>query len=111
MLWTRTIGSTIVGQAVDTTLVVILTFIGSVPAHTLLNAILTGYALKVGYEVLATPLTYLVIRRLKIAEQSDIFDRNENFNPFSFSGTTPAPDSEPDPDDRSILNTTGLSSK
>jgi queuosine precursor transporter len=85
MLWTRTIGSTVVGQAVDTFLVVTLTFIGTVPARTLINAILTGYALKVGYEILATPLTYLVIRRLKIAEQSDIFDYNENFNPFSFS--------------------------
>ena len=89
-LWTRTIGSTVVGQAVDTVLVVTLTFIGTVPAHTLINAMLTGYALKVGYEVLATPLTYLVIRRLKIAEQSDIFDYNQNFNPFSFS----APNSE-----------------
>ncbi len=85
MLWTRTIGSTVVGQAVDTVLVVTLTFAGTIPAHTLLNTILTGYGLKVGYEVLATPLTYLVIRRLKIAEQSDIFDWNENFNPFSFS--------------------------
>jgi queuosine precursor transporter len=95
MLWTRTIGSTIVGQAVDTFLVVILTFAGTVPVNTMLNAILTGYALKVGYEVLATPITYLVIRRLKIAEQSDIFDRNENFNPFSFSGPAANPNPLP----------------
>jgi queuosine precursor transporter len=90
MLWTRTIGSTVVGQAVDTVLVVTLTFAGTIPARTLLNAILTGYALKVAYEVLATPLTYLIIRRLKIAEQSDVFDRNENFNPFSFARPDPA---------------------
>lgn len=84
-LWTRTIGSTIVGQAVDTTLVIILTFVGTVPARTLFSMIATGYALKVGYEVLATPLTYLVINRLKAAEQADAFDRHENFNPFSFA--------------------------
>jgi queuosine precursor transporter len=84
-LWTRTIGSTIVGQAVDTVLVIILTFGGVYPVRILLNIIVTGYALKVGYEVLATPLTYLVINWLKRAEQSDAFDRHESFNPFSFA--------------------------
>jgi uncharacterized integral membrane protein (TIGR00697 family) len=87
-LWTRTIGSTIVGQAVDTALVITLTFAGVVPATTILNMIATGYALKVGYEVLATPLTYLVINRLKAAEQADAFDRNQSFNPFSLSGSS-----------------------
>ncbi|RZU43463.1 queuosine precursor transporter [Edaphobacter modestus] len=85
MLWTRTIGSTIVGQAVDTTLVVFLTFAGTVSVRTLGNMIATGYLLKVGYEVLATPLTYVVIHWLKRAEGADAFDRNESFNPFSFS--------------------------
>jgi queuosine precursor transporter len=84
-LWTRTIGSTIVGQAVDTALVITLTFAGVVPATTILNMIATGYALKVGYEVLATPVTYLVIHWLKAAEQADAFDRGQNFNPFSLS--------------------------
>jgi len=84
-LWTRTIGSTVVGQAVDTALVVVLTFAGTVPLSTIANMILTGYLLKVGYEVLATPLTYLVINWLKKAEHSDVFDRHENFNPFAFS--------------------------
>jgi hypothetical protein len=86
MLWTRTIGSTVVGQAVDTTLVVFLTFVGTVPLHILGNMIATGYLLKVGYEVLATPITYLVIGWLKQEEGVDAFDRNESFNPFSFSG-------------------------
>lgn len=86
MLWTRTIGSTIVGQAVDTTLVVLLTFGGTIPLSTLGNMILTAYLLKVAYEVLATPFTYLVIHWLKVVERSDVFDRKENFNPFSFSG-------------------------
>jgi queuosine precursor transporter len=84
-LWTRTIGSTVVGQAVDTTLVIILTFIGTIPLRTLGNMILTGYALKVGYEVLATPLTYVIINWLKKAERADAFDRHESFNPFSFA--------------------------
>ena len=92
-LWTRTIGSTVVGQAVDTALVITLTFAGVVPATTILNMIATGYALKVGYEVLATPLTYLVIRWLKAAEQADAFDRNQSFNPFSLSsGAASTPD-------------------
>jgi uncharacterized integral membrane protein (TIGR00697 family) len=85
MLWTRTVGSTIVGQGVDTVLVIMLTFGGIYPARVLVNIILTGYALKVGYEVIATPLTYLVINWLKRAEHADAFDRHENFNPFSFA--------------------------
>jgi uncharacterized integral membrane protein (TIGR00697 family) len=92
-LWTRTIGSTVVGQAVDTALVITLTFAGVVPATTILNMIATGYALKVGYEVLATPITYVIIHWLKAAEQADAFDRNQNFNPFSLaSGAASATD-------------------
>src|ERR1700757_1793715 len=88
MLWTRTIGSTVVGQAVDTVLVIALTFGGIYPVHTLLNIMATGYALKVGYEVIATPLTYLVIHWLKRTEHSDAFDRHQSFNPFSFAEKT-----------------------
>ena len=112
-LWTRTIGSTIVGQAVDTTLVITLTFAGTVGStvvgqlvdttlvitimfagkfstHKLMLIIVEGYLLKVAYEVMATPLTYLVINWLKRAEHSDAFDRHESFNPFSFrEGETP----------------------
>ena len=84
-LWTRTIGSTIVGQAVDTVLVITLTFAGTYGVRTLLNIIVTGYLLKVSYEVLATPLTYVVIHWLKKVEHADAFDRNESFNPFSFA--------------------------
>ncbi len=84
-LWTRTIGSTVVGQAVDTVVVIFLTFAGTVPVPTMFNMVLTGYCLKVAYEVLATPLTYLVVNWLKRAEQSDVFDRQESFNPFVFS--------------------------
>lgn len=85
MLWTRTIGSTVVGQAVDTTVVILLTFGGTVPLAVLGNMIATGYLLKVGYEIVATPITYLVIDWLKQAEGADVFDRHERFNPFSIS--------------------------
>lgn len=86
-LWTRTVGSTIVGQAVDTTLVVTLMFVGTAPAATLVKIILVGYFLKVIYEVLATPLTYLVVGWLKHAEGIDTFDTHTNFNPFHIFGS------------------------
>ncbi|HEY4356618.1 MAG TPA: queuosine precursor transporter [Acidobacteriaceae bacterium] len=86
MLWTRTVGSTVVGQAVDTTLVVFITFVGVVPIRELIPMILTGYLLKVGYEVIATPLTYLVVNWLKRIEGVDTFDAHTNFNPFRFGG-------------------------
>lgn len=85
-LWTRTVGSTVVGQAVDTTIVVVLTFAGTYPAHTLARLILTSYCMKVAYEILATPLTYLVVNFLKRAENSDAYDAHTNFNPFTFFG-------------------------
>ena len=89
MLWTRTVGSTVVGQAVDTTLVIVITFAGTFSPHKLLVIIVTGYLLKVAYEVLATPLTYLVIGWLKRAEHVDTFDTHTNFNPFRFAGGRP----------------------
>jgi uncharacterized integral membrane protein (TIGR00697 family) len=88
MLWTRTVGSTVVGQAVDTSLVIVLTFAGTMPTRALPGMILTGYGIKVAYEVLATPLTYLVVNGLKRAEHSDAFDRHFDFNPFAFARRT-----------------------
>jgi uncharacterized integral membrane protein (TIGR00697 family) len=84
-LWTRTVGSTVVGQAVDTTLVIVITFAGTFTPRKLVEIILTGYVLKVAYEVLATPVTYLVIAWLKRAEDVDTFDTHTNFNPFQFA--------------------------
>jgi queuosine precursor transporter len=86
-LWTRTVGSTVVGQAVDTTLVIVITFAGTFSAHKLVEIILTGYVLKVVYEVAATPVTYLVVNWLKRAEGVDTFDAGTDFNPFKFSDT------------------------
>ncbi len=85
-LWTRTIGSTAVGQFVDTTLVIFITFAGTFSTHKMVEIILTGYILKVLYETAATPLTYLVINFLKRAEHANAFDTNTDFNPFQFAG-------------------------
>lgn len=81
-LWTRTVGSTITGQAVDTATVVLIAFWGKAPRTTLLALILSAYGTKVVYEVLATPLTYAVVGWLKKTEQSDAFDVHSSFNPF-----------------------------
>ena len=86
-LWTRTVGSTVVGQAVDTTLVILITFGGMFSSRKIVQIIITGYLLKVAYEVLATPLTYCVVRWLKRAEGVDTFDSRTNFNPFRFDPT------------------------
>ena len=85
MLWTRTIGSTVVGQAVDTTLVIVLTFAGTFTPHKLFEIIWQGWILKVLYETAATPVTYLVVNALKRAEHVDTFDTHTNFNPFRFA--------------------------
>jgi uncharacterized integral membrane protein (TIGR00697 family) len=81
-LWTRIVGSTVVGQGVDTLLAIGFMFAGVVAWRTLGMMILESYLLKVGYEVLATPLTYAVIGWLKRTERVDAFDRGESFNPF-----------------------------
>ena len=93
-LWTRTVGSTVVGQAVDTSLVITLTFAGRLPTHTLLTIIWQGYLLKVAYEVLATPLTYLVVNTLKRVEHTDAFDAHISFNPFRWTGRSPSTSSQ-----------------
>jgi len=84
-LWTRTIGSTVVGQAVDTALVIVLTFGGKFPWVELVHIIISGYILKVAYETIATPLTYAVVIALKRAEKVDAFDRSHDYNPFSLA--------------------------
>jgi uncharacterized integral membrane protein (TIGR00697 family) len=80
-LWTRTVGSTIVGQAVDTTIVVCFIFYDK-SFSIIWQLIYSGYLFKVVYEVVATPLTYAIVNGLKRAEGIDFFDRSTNFNPF-----------------------------
>src|SRR3989338_7950945 len=67
-LWTRTIGSTIVGEGVDTVLFVSIAFAGTLPWSSLYLVILSGYLLKVAYEIIATPITYSIVRWLKQKE-------------------------------------------
>jgi uncharacterized integral membrane protein (TIGR00697 family) len=84
-LWTRTIGSTFVGQAIDTTaFMLIATLFGVFPWEIFVSLLVTNYIFKVAIEVLFTPLTYAVTGFLKKAEQEDYFDRGTNFNPFRF---------------------------
>ena len=81
-LWTRTIGSTVVGEFVDSVVFVTVAFAGSQPKALLISMAVSNYLFKTGYEVLATPLTYTVCGWLKRSEQEDKFDYGENYNPF-----------------------------
>ncbi|RPJ36785.1 MAG: VUT family protein, partial [Chloroflexi bacterium] len=80
-LWLRTIASTIVGQGADSAIFLTIAFAGILPPAALATTILSQWFFKVTYEVLATPLTYLVVGALKRSENEDYFDRGTNFNP------------------------------
>jgi len=82
MLWTRTVGSTVTGQFVDTTILVIIGFAGTEPLRTLAKLAASAYIGKVVYEVVATPATYAVVGFLKRSEGLDAFDYHSDFNPF-----------------------------
>jgi len=84
-LWMRTIGSTLIGEGVDTTLFVIMAFLGAegFDSDLLLKIIVSNYIFKVAVEVLFTPITYAITGFLKKREQEDYYDRKTNFNPFT----------------------------
>jgi len=82
-LWTRTIGSTISGQLVDTVVVILIAFWGVESGPKILVMIASSYGFKVAYETIATPLTYVVVGYLKRREGVDTFDRGTNFSPFA----------------------------
>jgi hypothetical protein len=84
-LWTRTIGSTLVGEGIDTLLFVSLATVFKVPGFVpeiWLTLIATNYLFKVGVEVVMTPVTYRVVNWLKRVEQVDYYDDETDFNPF-----------------------------
>ena len=81
-LWSRTIGSTIIGQGLDSLVFIVLAFVGTIPASAMLAAIMTQWLVKSLYEALATPLTYVVVNRLKRSEGLDVYDRDTSFNPL-----------------------------
>ncbi len=81
-LWSRTIGSTLVGQGFDSVVFIIIAFAGTIPVTALVVAIVTQWLFKSAYEAAATPLTYLVVNFLKRREDLDVYDRDTSFNPF-----------------------------
>src|SRR5256714_15408152 len=83
-LWTRTIGSTLVGEGLDTLIFISIAFWGIIPQQLILTTILTQWIFKVVYEVVATPFTYTVVGFLKRRENIDTYDYRTNFNPLLF---------------------------
>jgi uncharacterized integral membrane protein (TIGR00697 family) len=88
-LWTRTIGSTLIGEGVDTALFVSLATLLKVPGFVpeiWLTLVLTNYLFKCGVEALMTPVTYRVVNWLKRVEKEDYYDTDTDFNPFKVTG-------------------------
>ena len=81
-LWSRTIGSTIVGQGIDSLIFYPLAFWGVWDGETLVQVLLIQWALKVGWEAALTPATYAVVGFLKRREGIDVYDRSTDFTPF-----------------------------
>ena len=81
-LWTRTIGSTLVGQGLDSLVFITLAFVGTMPGAALVTTIVTQWLFKSAYEAVVTPLTYVVINFLKRHEGLDVYDHDTRFNPL-----------------------------
>jgi len=82
-LWMRTIGSTVVGELVDSALFYFIAFYGIWASGDVLKIALAQYVLKTSWEIVMTPVTYRVVGFLKRAENEDYYDRRTNFTPFS----------------------------
>jgi queuosine precursor transporter len=82
-LWTRTIGSTIVGQGLDSVIFGLIAFGGVFSTGVVQDMIVTNWVLKTAYETVMTPVTYLVVGKLKAAEGIDFFDRDTDFSPVA----------------------------
>ena len=82
MLWTRTIGSTIAGQLVDSLIINFGFHTGQLPVGIIINLVVSGYFAKVIYETLMTPITYATVNYLKKTEEVDVYDHETDFNPF-----------------------------
>jgi uncharacterized integral membrane protein (TIGR00697 family) len=83
MLWTRTIGSTFVGEAIDSLIFYPVAFLGTWSTDLVVSVMIGNYFLKVLWEVVATPFTYAIVNYLKKAENEDFYDRDTDFNPFT----------------------------
>jgi uncharacterized integral membrane protein (TIGR00697 family) len=84
-LWARTIGSTLVGQGLDSLVFIALAFAGSIPLAALAGATVTQWLVKSAYEAAATPVTYAVVGYLKRSEGVDVYDRDTHFSPLALS--------------------------
>lgn len=84
-LWARTIGSTLIGEALDTGIFVLVAFYGILDNGLLWSIIVSNYIFKVGVEVIFTPVTYAITGFLKKRENEDYYDRKTDFNPFKIS--------------------------
>lgn len=82
-LWMRTIGSTIAGEAVDSVIFYPVAFYGLWSNDLLIKVMISNYCIKVGWEVVITPFTYLIVNALKKAEQEDFYDYKTDFSPFA----------------------------
>ncbi len=89
-LWSRTIGSTFVGQGVDSLIFYPVAFYGIWTTEAVLTVMVTNWALKVVWEAVLTPVTYVVVAKLKAAEGVDLFDIDTDFSPFATSQSKPA---------------------
>ncbi len=83
-LWLRTIGSTLIGQGLDSAIFITLAFVGTIPLNALFSAVVIQWLAKSLYEAVVTPLTYVVVAFLKRKEGLDVYDRDTKFNPFSW---------------------------
>jgi uncharacterized integral membrane protein (TIGR00697 family) len=82
-LWLRAIGSTLIGQGLDSVVFITIAFAGMMPTGVLLGAVVTQWLVKSAYEALATPLTYGIVALLKRREGIDVYDRQLRLNPFA----------------------------
>jgi queuosine precursor transporter len=85
-LWSRTIGSTLVGQGLDSLVFVGVAFFGTVPPAVIISGVIAQWVFKSLYEAAATPLTYLVVNHLKRVEGVDAYDRGVSLNPLPIIG-------------------------
>jgi len=83
LLWVRTIGSTLVGEGIDTLIFCLIAFYGLVPNSLLISIIISNYIFKCGVEILFTPVTYVFVGFLKKKENEDHYDRGISYNPFT----------------------------
>lgn len=84
LLWVRTIGSTLLGEGIDTAIFCMIAFYGTMPNEILVAIIVSNYVFKSGVEILFTPLTYAIVGFLKKRENADVYDTGISYNPFRY---------------------------